>query len=78
MSADKYEGLNACLCLLPKNVNNFSKTNIRSANHMNHRLNTDAMKVNPASCFHYQRLALPVQNSVSRTVCVLLKRLQMD
>ena len=34
-------GLNACLCLLPKNVNNFAEINIRSALHMNHRSNTE-------------------------------------
>ena len=41
MPADKYEGLNACLCLLPKNVNNFAKINIRFAHHINHRSNTE-------------------------------------
>ena len=41
MSADKHEGLNACLCLLRKNVNNFAELNIRSAHHMNHRSNTE-------------------------------------
>ena len=41
MPADKYEGLNACLCLLPKNVNNFAEINIRSAHHMNHRSNIE-------------------------------------
>ena len=37
MPANKHQGLNACLCLLPKNVNNFVELNIRSAHHMNHR-----------------------------------------
>ena len=41
MPADKYEGLNACLYLLTKNVNNFAELNIRSTNHMNYRLNTE-------------------------------------
>ena len=41
MPADKYEGLNTCLCLLPNNVNNFAEINIRFAHHMNHRLNTE-------------------------------------
>ena len=41
MPADKYENLNRCLCLLPKNVNNFVEININSAHHMNHRSNTE-------------------------------------
>ena len=77
MPADKYEGLNACLCLLTKNMNNFTELNIRSTNHMNQDRTQSTMRVHPASCFRYQRLALPVQNSVFRTLCVMLKRLQM-
>ena len=41
MPADKYEGLNACLCLLPKNVNNFAELNIRPTNDMNYRSNIE-------------------------------------
>ena len=41
MPANKYEGLNACLYLLTKNVNNCAELNIRSTNHMNHRSNTE-------------------------------------
>ena len=47
MPADKYEGLNACLCLRPKNVNNFAEINIRSAHHMNHRSNTEYYESKP-------------------------------
>ena len=39
--ANKHEGLNVCLCLLPKNVNNFAKLKICSTHHMNHRSNTE-------------------------------------
>ena len=57
MPADKYEGLNACLYLLTKNVNKCAELNIRSTNHMNHRSNTEyyestsgLMLSLPASC----------------------------
>ena len=41
MPADKHKGLNVSLCLLPKNVNNFAESIIRSAHHMNQRSNTE-------------------------------------
>ena len=41
MPADKKEGLNACLCLLPKNLKNFAELHIRSAHHMNIKSNTE-------------------------------------
>ena len=76
MPADKYEGLNACLCLLPKNVNNFAEINIHSSHHIN-RSNTKhyesksgLMLLLPAPC-------LTCSKQVSRTVCVMLKRLLM-
>ena len=41
MLADKHEGLNACLCLLRENWNNFPELGTRSAQYMNHRSNTE-------------------------------------
>ena len=77
MPSDKYEDLNACLCLLTKNVNNFAELNIRSTNHMNHRSNTeycestsDLMLSLPAPCLTRSKQCV-------RTVCVMFKRLQM-
>ena len=49
MPADKHEGLNACLCLLRKNVSNFAELSFRSAHHINYRSNADIIKVHPAS-----------------------------
>ena len=65
MPADKHEGLNACLHLLRKNLNNFAELSFRSAHRINHRLNTEYYEssLHPASCFHYQRLALPVETA---------------
>ena len=40
MPADKHEGLNTCLRLLRKNLNNLAE-GIRSAQYMNHRSNTE-------------------------------------
>ena len=40
MPADEHKGLNTCLCLLRKNLKNLVK-GIRSAQYMNHRLNTE-------------------------------------
>ena len=77
MPADKYEGLNACLCLLTKNVNNFAELNIRSTNHMNHRSNTEYCESTSGLMLSLPAPRLPVQNSVSRSFCVMLKRLQM-
>ena len=70
MPADKHEGLNACLCLLPKNVKNFAELNIRSAHHMHYKSNTEYYKSTyslvlslRAPCFTQL-----VRNSVSKTV----------
>ena len=78
MPADKCEGLNACLYLLPKNVNNFVEINIRSGHHVNHRSNTEYYESKSGLMLSLPALDLPVQNSVSRTVCVMLQRLQMS
>ena len=40
MHANKHEGLNACVCLLRKNLNNLAE-GIYSAQYMNHRSNTE-------------------------------------
>ena len=45
MPADKHKGLNACLRLLRKNLNDFAKLSFRFAHHMNHRSNTEYMRV---------------------------------
>ena len=47
MPVNKNEGLNACLCLLRKNLNNLDE-GIRSAQYINPRLNTEYLRVHPA------------------------------
>ena len=41
MPADKHEGLDACLRLLHKNVNDFAESSFRSAHYMNYISNTE-------------------------------------
>ena len=75
MPAYKHEGLNACSRLLRKNMNKFAELSFRSAHPKNHTSNTEYYeRLHLASCFHYQRLAIPLRNSVPRTVCVMHKR----
>ena len=69
MPVNKNKGPNTCLCLLRKNLNNFTELSasdllITSIIDRTHSI----MKVHPASCFHYKHLALPVRNSVPGTV----------
>ena len=77
MPADKHEGLNACLYLLPKNVNNFAKATNRSAHHMHYRSNTEYYESTYSLMLSLQAPCLTqlLRNSVSKTVWVMLKRL---
>ena len=47
MPADKHEGLNACLRLRRKNLNNFAKLSFHSSHYMNHRSNAECYE-NPS------------------------------
>ena len=67
MFADKHEGLNACLRLLRKSLNDLAKLGIRSAQYMNHRSNTKYCESTSRPCaFITNALPVPVSFKIAR------------
>ena len=67
MPTDKHEGLNTCLCLLRKNLNNLAE-GIRSAQHMNRRSNTEYCE-STSWLRAFITNALPVPGSFKKIAC---------